>query len=199
MNKNCTCCKAQKSINEFYKNAKKKDGLQPNCKECAKKSSNAWKVKNVEKSNAITLRSREKDRNAYLKKAKDRAVTWRLNNPGYSNRYQTARKQIDSNFKLISQIRNLILICFKSKGYKKNTKTEQLLGCSFNEFKNHIEKQFLDGMSWDNRGQWHIDHITPMRIAKTKEEIVALNHYTNLRPLWASDNLTKNGAVHYLI
>jgi hypothetical protein len=68
----------------------------------------------------------------------------------------------------------------------------QILGCTIQEFKLHIEFQFKDGMSWDNRGEWHIDHIMPLSMAKTEDELVRLNHYKNLRPLWAHENLTKS-------
>jgi hypothetical protein len=68
----------------------------------------------------------------------------------------------------------------------------QILGCTIQEFKLHIESQFKDGMSWDNRGEWHIDHIMPLSMAKTEDELVRLNHYKNLRPLWAHENLSKS-------
>jgi hypothetical protein len=67
--------------------------------------------------------------------------------------------------------------------------------CSFEEFFIHIESQFIDGMSWENRSLWHIDHIIPLATAKTEEEILRLNHYTNLRPLWALDNLKKGSKI----
>jgi hypothetical protein len=56
----------------------------------------------------------------------------------------------------------------------------------------HLESKFVDGMSWDNRSRWHIDHIMPLASAKTEEELVALCHYTNLQPLWAAENLRKS-------
>ena len=57
----------------------------------------------------------------------------------------------------------------------------------------HLSNMFLDGMSFDNYGEWHIDHIVPLVTAKTEEEVIKLNHYTNLQPLWAKDNLSKGG------
>ena len=72
-----------------------------------------------------------------------------------------------------------------------STKIIEHLGCSYKQLREHIERQFSDGMSWENRSRWHIDHITPMSSAKTVEEIYPLFHWTNLRPLWAHDNLSK--------
>jgi hypothetical protein len=46
-------------------------------------------------------------------------------------------------------------------------------------------------MTWSNMGEWHIDHIKPLATAKTEKDVYELNHYTNLQPLWAKDNLSK--------
>lgn len=93
--------------------------------------------------------------------------------------------------------RSLIRCAFKRKSYRKNTKTQEILGCTFEEFKIHIESQFTDGMSWEVFDQIHIDHIIPMATAKTIEDILILNHYTNLQPLWAIDNLKKGSKLDY--
>jgi hypothetical protein len=69
------------------------------------------------------------------------------------------------------------------------------------EFRNYIESQFTEGMNWDNYGQgknnetWHIDHIIPISLAKTEEEVYKLNHYANLRPMWCSDNIRKSNKI----
>ena len=55
--------------------------------------------------------------------------------------------------------------------------------------------QFTEGMTWDNYGEWQIDHIVPLSSGETLEELIALNHYTNLQPLWADENNRKGGTV----
>lgn len=72
-----------------------------------------------------------------------------------------------------------------------------IVGIELNDLKNHIEKQFTEGMNWDNYGVygWHIDHIIPLCTAKDENELLKLFHYTNLQPLWAEDNLKKNGRI----
>ena len=50
-------------------------------------------------------------------------------------------------------------------------------------------------MSWDNYGKWHLDHITPISLGKTEEEVIVLNHYTNYQPLWEKDNLSKGNRL----
>lgn len=76
-------------------------------------------------------------------------------------------------------------------------KTFDIVGCSPNYLREHIEKQFLEGMNWENYGfyGWHIDHKIPLSSAKNEEEILKLFHYTNLQPLWAEENLRKNKKI----
>jgi hypothetical protein len=54
-----------------------------------------------------------------------------------------------------------------------------------------MESLFKEGMTWDNHGEWHIDHIIPISSGKTEDEVVKLCHYTNLQPLWKTENLLK--------
>ena len=66
---------------------------------------------------------------------------------------------------------------------------------SFEDLKIYIEKKFTDGMNWENYGRkegcWNIDHIIPPHSAQTEQDIISLQHYTNLRPMWHSDNIRK--------
>lgn len=70
-----------------------------------------------------------------------------------------------------------------------------VLGCTYQELLTHIEAQFLPGMGWSNMQLWHVDHVVPLATAKTVEDIYRLNHYTNLQPLWALDNLYKSARL----
>mgnify|MGYP001564590719 CR=1 FL=1 len=73
----------------------------------------------------------------------------------------------------------------------------ELIGCNLETIKNHIEKQFQEGMVWENHGKWHIDHIIPFGTAKSEKEMIKLCHYTNLQPLWAEENLKKAKELKY--
>lgn len=76
------------------------------------------------------------------------------------------------------------------KGYPKDKPAHELLGCAWRTFKKHIESQFTEGMSWDNYGEWHIDHKHPLMtydLTKKGQQAKAF-HYKNLRPLWGDDN-----------
>jgi hypothetical protein len=111
---------------------------------------------------------------------------------------QTNKKlSSDPIFKFKHSIRTLIRISFKrgKRNLKKESKTEQILGCTINEFIIHIESQLKEGMTIENHGDWHLDHIIPLATAKTEEEVIKLNHYTNFQPLWAAENLSKGSKI----
>jgi hypothetical protein len=107
------------------------------------------------------------------------------------NIYLQVKKETDPLFKLTCSIRGAIRQSFKRSSYTKNSKTYQILGCSFEEVKQYLENKFEDWMSWDNRGLyngtpnygWDIDHIIPLASATTEDELIKLNHYSNLQPL----------------
>jgi hypothetical protein len=73
----------------------------------------------------------------------------------------------------------------------KSSKTMAIIGCDLDLLRLHLEERFSPGMSWDNYGDWHVDHIIPLAKASTQEEVERLSHYTNLQPLWAKDNIVK--------
>ena len=86
-------------------------------------------------------------------------------------------------------------------GRAKSAKTMELLGCSIEEFKHHLESQFLPGMSWENYGLWHIDHRIPCSSFDLTESIQQRQcfHFSNQQPLWKQDNLKKGSKRVYSI
>jgi hypothetical protein len=75
---------------------------------------------------------------------------------------------------------------------KKSKRTFEYLGCTITEFKEHLEKSFTDGMTWENYGEWEIDHIIPIMYEKpTLEDVMERLHWTNTQALWKEDNLKK--------
>ncbi len=111
------------------------------------------------------------------------------------NLQKVKRRQSDPLFKLSWNLRVRTRMAFKNKKWHKGGGTEKLLGTSFKISKQHIEEKFTKGMSWENYGKWHIDHIVPLASAKTEEELRLLCHYTNLQPLWAIDNIKKGKKI----
>lgn len=114
----------------------------------------------------------------------------------YRNDYFKDRRKQDNLFRLKQNIRNIIGYSIKKSEFKKLSRTEQILGCSYNDFKLYIENQFNEFMSWENYGLyngefnhgWDIDHIIPLSSATNEIELLKLNHYTNLQPLCSKIN-----------
>jgi hypothetical protein len=156
------------------------------------------KIKNAEYHQKHKDEIKERKRLWYLankEKIKAKNKVWREANKEHLNDYQVkySSEQYKNNptYKLKTRLRKAIKESLKRNGYNKTTKTATILGCSFEEFKQHIEAQFESWMNWDNHGLynntpnygWDIDHIIPIATAKTEDDIIRLNHYTNLRPL----------------
>ena len=74
-------------------------------------------------------------------------------------------------------------------------KTFDFVGCEPKMLIKYIEEQFNNGLSWENYGEWHIDHIIPLSSAQTEEELYKLCHFTNLQPMWALDNIKKGSKI----
>ena len=125
----------------------------------------------------------------------DQKKEYYKNNKESRNVYQKNKRLNDPLFKLRNSISSLILISIKKIGYSKNSKTYEILGCSYEEFKIHLENQFTEGMTWKNQGQWHMDHIYPVSLATDENHLIKLNHYTNFQPLWAEDNIKKGNKI----
>ena len=128
-------------------------------------------------------------------KANQKCKKWRLKNKEYSkkylSKYEKKRRKIDPNFKLIKNMRTRIWFALKRK-YKSKS-TIKLLGCSVEECWQHLESKFQPGMTRENHGLWHVDHIRPCALFDLKCPVqqLACFHYTNLQPLWAIDNIKK--------
>lgn len=119
----------------------------------------------------------------------------------YQREYYHERYKTDAVWRFSKSVRSNIRDCFKRNGCEKNSKTEELLGISQKEFCNYLLKTYADqyGEEWDGKTPVHIDHITPIASAKSKEDIIALCNYKNLRLLKAEDNLRKGSKINFSI
>lgn len=140
---------------------------------------------------------------ANREKINARAREYRKENPGKGRErrreYKANKRKSDPVFLLAARMQAAIGRAIRVGGYTKRARTYEYLGCTYEEFKLHIERQFTNGMHWENRDKWHIDHIIPQSTAKTEDELLALQHYTNLRPLWADANKAKGNRQEFLI
>lgn len=182
--KYCYDCKEILDKECFGKHKLSKDGLNTTCKECRK-----IVVSKYYQDNSLQMNEYKKE---YNKKNKEKVMTRQRN-------YFKRRRENDEMFKLCLNLRSRLKSYLKIKNMNRkiDKKTLDMIGCSPAELKLYIESKFLDGMSWDNYGfeGWHIDHIIPLATAKTRDEAVSLNHYKNLQPLWAIDNMKKGKKI----
>jgi len=130
-------------------------------------------------------------------KAKKREKKWCIDNKEKINANARNKRKNDINFKIKSNLRKRLSHLLRLSLVAKTEQTMSLLGCSIVYLKNHLESKFTQGMSFDNYGDWHIDHIVPcnsfdLTILENREKCF---HYSNLQPLWAVDNFIKGSKI----
>lgn len=204
--KRCGFCKEEKDLCEFNNNKRNKDGKRNECKSCVLDFNR--KIKNIDpKKHRLSKKQIQKlDRQKIqrcscckeIKPFDDFVSSSKKINGKYSicrscqNKRSNERRKNDPLFRLYKMISSRIYHSLKEKGYTKDSKTQKILGCSFEDFKKHIEDQFEPWMNWENHGKriisernvsWDLDHIIPISSATTEEEVIKLNHYTNFQPL----------------
>jgi hypothetical protein len=174
-------------------------------KEKIKKQKEEWYKKNPDKVKESVERNKESKKisnKKYATKNKNKLNIikrkWAKDNPEKNTKSKSkyVKKMMinDELYKLKHYLRTSINNSIKKNGYIKKSKTHEILGCSYEEFKIYLESKFESWMRWDNRGNWDgipskpntawdIDHIIPISKAKTEEDVIRLNHYSNLQPL----------------
>jgi len=172
----------------------------------SKKWHKEWYIKNKEahdkrgklwrENNSEEIKKYHKE---YWDKNKDEIKLYRKKNEvvrrEYDTKYKKKRMETDYAFRVRARVRTRLNMFLVSRGFLRKNKFNQYIGCTPEELKIYLEKQFLEGMGWDNHSKWHIDHIIPLDYAKTEDEIYKLCRYTNLQPLWAEDNLKKGKKI----
>jgi len=206
----CSKCGDEKLLGEFHNSAASRDGKRPQCISCEKLRKEIYYInnKNKVKKSVKTYNKNNKEKVALFKKKyakkyalenkkiiQKREKEYRKNNKKrirtWNSEYSKKRRKTDKIFKLRINVSNMIRDSFRRNGLTKNMLTSNIIGCSFIELKNYLEKQFLHWMNWENKGLyngqlnhgWDIDHIIPISSAKTIEDVIRLNHHTNLQPL----------------
>jgi hypothetical protein len=224
--KSCVNCKQEQLLENFYKKKGCKHGVMTVCKPCWKNQVQNFQTINkniiLEKNKQRYIDNKDK----YSKRNKENYIANQEERKEIQRKYNSANKdkrkeynQLPKNKERINEYskqryksspekhmaKNLscsIAMRLKEIGSKKDQKTLDIVGLgSWEDFKKHIESQFTEGMNWNNYGNkvktdWSIDHIMPISLAITLEDVKILNHYTNLRPMWHLDNIKKRDKIN---
>ena len=183
----CIKCKEELGITEFSKNKNSKDGLQSSCKLCRKKYYLENKEKEQKKNKEYQLSNKDSitEQRKIYRKENRKVISSKHKD------YIKERKLTDTVFRLKEIIRTKIKKSLRKFGYIKQYNTQKTIGCTYEDFKTHIESQWEEWMNWDNYGKyngeenygWDLDHIIPLSSVDTEEDIIRLNHYSNIQPL----------------
>jgi len=188
--KKCVKCEKLKNINEF-EFRKDLQNHRNQCIDCRKEYLKEYRKTESRKKSDLKYRKSEK----YQITRKKRRETLEFKEKRKIDFNE--RMKIDNLFALKTKITKNIRKYIVKKGFVKKAKTTDIIGCSYEEFYNHIESLFEPWMNWDNKGLyeggrfnygWDIDHKIPLSSANTEEEVIKLNHYTNLQPLCSCVN-----------
>lgn len=217
----CRVCGIEKSITEYGKSGKyyrndckvchnkmvkewakrNKEYLNEKHKEYRQKNKDLYKEfdKRHYIKNRDVINERHKRYNAnHKEEKKERAKKYYIKNKEKikekTKSYSLNRLKTDPMYRLKANVRKVILYSFKRKNKDKKLKTENILGCKIDFFTKYLLNTFKNnyGYEWDGKEQVHIDHIIPLAIANTEEEVIKLCYYTNLQLLKAKDNLQKS-------
>jgi hypothetical protein len=157
-----------------------------------------WIINNKDKHKQYCEKWRLNNLEKVVQYQKERYNSKKIHIFSVVRKYQNKKYKNDINYKIRKNINAIVLSSFKrALGGKlvKNSKSLEILGCDIEFFIDYISSKFENGMTIENHGKWHLDHIYPISLAKSEDEIIKLNHYTNFQPLWAIDNLKKQNKI----
>lgn len=210
--KSCSKCGNIKSLTEFPKSSRYKSGLNPQCKCCLNTTAKAWRVNNPVLRKAQADRGYHKNiektrklKRVYYREHKEEKssydIEYRQKNKDKIAKYKkdwSYKMKDDPIYKIKKNLRRRVHHALM--GRNKSDNTFNLIGCSPEDFKQHIESLWIEGMSWDNYGPsgWHIDHIKECYTFDLSDPLQQQEcfHYSNQRPLWAKDNLKRPKKPH---
>ena len=214
-NKVCRICNSEKSINDFHLKRGTPDGHRHECKECVKDIQKKYKEVDGFKEKGKDYQKKRydikkdqllQDKKEHYQENRDRLLLYKMEYRKTDNFKENNKQWRSENKELLAKLqldyrkryphvvawRSVLHSTLKRLGTQKEGHTIEMLGYSALELKEHIENQFVPGMTWDNHGDWHIDHIKAVVNFDNNADIKVVCALENLQPLWAFDNLSKN-------
>jgi len=206
----CLKCRNEKPLNEFYRDPKSRSGFYHRCKPCTdfyyKKCSKCKEIKSKDRfyknkntkdkleSCCRSCKGKEKETfDTYFARHKKEIIK-------AHNDRERKRKKEDPIFKIKQNLKTRLATAIKRSRWNKTAKFNEYIGCSLEELKKHIEKQWEIGMNWSNYGRykncWSIGYIYPLSLCKDVETAIKACHYSNLRPMWHQDNMKKSNKTN---
>lgn len=198
--KTCKKCNLEKPMDDFSPDRRNRDGRYARCKSCNRQYAKdrrennpayreyaeAYYQKNKERMLAVTKKNYQKNKAAHFARNREHYHKVLKHRPDF--KANCAHRKVLSRF-------------LARYGGEKSGRTHEVLGYSVAELKEHISRQFTKGMSWENYGDWHIDHITSVStfVKRGEKDPAVVNALANLRPMWAEENQKKRDKIYYLI
>jgi hypothetical protein len=212
----CKKCQRDLPLSMYHKDKSRKSGFSFYCKECKTKSAIKYQNEHKEEKKAYKKKYWEEnkhrfveDRKKYREAHREDMKRWhaedyaknrdKIISEGYKHKKE--RLKNDALFKYKENVRHLVYCSFKRKGHQKTSNTQEIIGCTFEQLKEHLNKTFYEnyGVEYDGQETVHIDHIVPLATAKTKEDVIKLCHFSNLQLLKAKDNIEKSDKIDFVL
>jgi len=202
----CPVCNIEKDQSQFQKQKGGKNGLRALCTLCKRQARKNYYQQNKEKELKLNKRWVNKNKEKvqrfrldYRKRPKYKAYQKKYRTEHRKERaaYQSKLEKENISYRIASRLRHRLYTALKANKTSKSYSVMYLLGCDMNIFKEYLSDKFKEGMSWENYGAWHIDHIKPCALFDLTDiqEQKKCFHYSNLQPLWAEENLHKNTKI----
>ena len=185
--KTCTKCNIEKSLDSFHRRVDGLHGRRADCIECRKSVKSEYYQKNREHLIKLNVDGKRDRRNGIYKDIPNEEEQ-RNKRRSYIRNYLKGRRENDQEYKLSQTIRSMLHRCFNGS----DNYTERI-GYTTDQLKKRLELNFKDGMSWDNYGEWVIDHKKPLSLFLKQgiDDPKLINMLSNLQPLWYEENATK--------
>ncbi len=200
--KKCSKCGKIKSSKRFCNRVSGKNGLCSICRECSNRYLREYYKNMINREDKnILVPKKKKCPKCGVVRGSDDFYRYRGNKDGLNvhcrlcvNRQEKNRKENNLNYKITVNLRSSLRRVLKLQNAQKSYRIMEIVGCSVENLVNYLKSKMLLGMTWDNYGEWHIDHIRPcvaFDLTDSEEQKRCFN-YRNLQPLWAKDNSSKN-------
>lgn len=193
--KYCNGCNKSKELTEFSKRSNRPCGLESRCKVCKNAANKKHYQNNPGKHNARCRKWVQK--NPEKVRASKRKSSKRPEAKKKRNAWHRERRKTDPQYRLACNLRSRVGMALKRK--LKSAKTMTLVGCSTMHLMDYLSMRFQPGMTWENYGKWHADHMMPCASfdLTDPEQQRRCFHYTNLQPMWGSENISKGDKIMY--